>query len=86
MKKTLMEIQQGGGLRCANEGLLFAGPEEVWEKFKGKFEGWEEALKNTLEVAEKTVDNFELLEGKDEMMVVSVGYVIFRCLTPSIKA
>jgi DNA polymerase-3 subunit alpha len=68
MKKTLMEIQQGGGLRCANEGLHFASPEEVWEKFKGKFEGWEEALKNTLEVAEKTVDNFELLEGNGYLM------------------
>ncbi|MFN4012626.1 MAG: DNA polymerase III subunit alpha [Aquificaceae bacterium] len=68
MKKTLMEIQQGGGLKCANEGLHFAKPEEVWEKFKGKFEGWEEALKNTLEVAEKTAESFELLEGKGYLM------------------
>lgn len=68
MKKTLMEIQQGGGLKCANEGLHFAKPQEVWEKFKGKFEGWEDALKNTLEVAEKTADSFELLEGKGYLM------------------
>ncbi len=64
MKKTLMEIQGGGGLKCANEGLHFASPQEVWEKFKGKFEGWEFALLNTLEVAEKVPDGFELLENR----------------------
>ncbi len=63
MKKTLMEIQQGLGFKCANEGLHFASPEEVWKKFEGKFDGWERALLNTLEVAEKTSDTFELLEG-----------------------
>ncbi|SNZ13346.1 DNA polymerase III subunit alpha [Hydrogenobacter hydrogenophilus] len=63
MKKTLMEIQQGVGFKCANEGLHFASPEEVWKKFEGKFEGWEKALLNTLEVAEKTSDTFELLES-----------------------
>ncbi len=68
MKKTLMEIQQGGGLKCANEGLHFASPEEVWEKFKGKFDGWEEALKNTLEVAEKTAESFDLLENKGYLL------------------
>ncbi len=64
MKKTLMEIKQESAIKCSNEGLHFAGPEEVWEKFKGKFEGWEEALKNTLEVAEKVQDSFELLENR----------------------
>ncbi|MFN7065590.1 MAG: DNA polymerase III subunit alpha [Aquificaceae bacterium] len=59
MKKTLMEIQQG---KCVNDDLHFASPEEMWEKFKGKFEGWEKALRNTLEVMEKTADSFELLE------------------------
>ncbi len=68
MKKTLMEIQQGGGFKCANEGLHFASPEEVWEKFRGKFQGWEEALINTLEVAEKTADSFEILEGGSYLM------------------
>ncbi|MFN3598965.1 MAG: DNA polymerase III subunit alpha [Aquificaceae bacterium] len=63
MKKTLAEIQQGAGIKCANEGLHFASPEEVWEKFRGKFEGWEEALKNTLEVMEKTSHSFDLLES-----------------------
>lgn len=63
MKKTLMEIQQGIGFKCANEGLHFASPREVWKKFEGKFEGWEKALLNTLEVAEKISDTFELLES-----------------------
>ncbi|MCS7308458.1 MAG: hypothetical protein NZ526_07930, partial [Aquificaceae bacterium] len=52
-----------GGFKCANEGLHFAGAEEVWEKFRGKFEGWERALLNTLEVAEKTAGSFQLLDG-----------------------
>ncbi len=68
MKKTLTEIQQGNGFKCANEGLHFASPEEVWEKFRGKFEGWETALLNTLEVAEKTADSFQLLEGGSYLM------------------
>ncbi|MCS6957663.1 MAG: DNA polymerase III subunit alpha [Aquificaceae bacterium] len=68
MKKTLMEVQQGGGLKCVNEGLHFARPEEVWEKFKDKFDGWERALLNTLEVAEKTAGSFSLLEGGGYLM------------------
>ena len=68
MKKTLTEIQQGNGFKCANDGLHFASPEEVWEKFRGKFEGWETALLNTLEVAEKTADSFQLLEGGSYLM------------------
>ncbi|RMH06898.1 MAG: DNA polymerase III subunit alpha, partial [Aquificota bacterium] len=67
MKKTLMEIQTGG-IKCANEGLHFASAEEVWKKFEGKFEGWERALLNTLEVAEKTADTFTLLENRGYLM------------------
>lgn len=67
MKKTLMEIQTGS-IKCANEGLHFASPQEVWKKFEGKFEGWERALLNTLEVAEKTADTFELLENRGYLM------------------
>lgn len=62
MKKTLLEVAKGG-LRCSNEGLHFAGPEEVWRKFEGKFEGWERALLNTLEVMEKTADSFSLFDN-----------------------
>ncbi|RMH80361.1 MAG: DNA polymerase III subunit alpha [Acidobacteria bacterium] len=68
MKKTLMELQQGGGFKCANEGLHFASQEEVWEKFKGKFQGWERALLNTLEIAEKTADSFSTLEKNGFLM------------------
>ncbi len=68
MKKTLMEVQQGGSFKCANDGLHFASPGEVWEKFKGRFEGWERALLNTLEVAEKTAESFQLLEGGSYLM------------------
>jgi DNA polymerase-3 subunit alpha len=68
MKKTLMEIQQGGSFKCVNEGLHFASSQEVWKKFEGKFEGWEKALLNTLEVAEKTSDTFELLESGEYLL------------------
>lgn len=68
MKKTLMEIQQGAGLKYVNEGLHFASQEEMWEKFKGKFEGWERALLNTLEVMEKTNETFQLLEPNGYLM------------------
>ncbi len=68
MKKTLQEIQAGGGFKCANEGLHFASPEEVWKKFEGRFVGWETALLNTLEVAEKTQESFSLLEGGGYLM------------------
>ncbi|MEN3027665.1 MAG: DNA polymerase III subunit alpha [Aquificaceae bacterium] len=48
--------------------MHFAGPEEVWEKFRGKFEGWERALLNTLEVAEKTSGSFQLLDGGGQLL------------------
>ncbi len=67
MKKTVHDISRGG-FRCANDGLHFASPEEVWRKFEGKFEGWEEALLNTLEVMEKTADSFELFENTSYLL------------------
>ncbi|MFN3813476.1 MAG: DNA polymerase III subunit alpha, partial [Aquificaceae bacterium] len=70
MKKTLMEIQQGNGIKCNNEGLHFASPQEIWEKFRGKFEGWEEALRNTVEIAEATYSSFEFLDNKDYLFPV----------------
>ncbi|MDW8434201.1 MAG: DNA polymerase III subunit alpha, partial [Aquificaceae bacterium] len=67
MKKTLTEVQQSG-FKCANEGLHFARPEEVYEKFKDTFNGWERAILNTLEVAEKTADRFSLLENRGHLL------------------
>lgn len=67
MKKTLMEIQQSG-LKCTVDGLHFASPQEVWERFKGKFDGWEKALMNTLEVAQKVQDTFTLLENRGYLL------------------
>ncbi len=67
MKRTIHEITKGG-FRCANEGLHFASPEEVWRKFEGKLDGWEEALLNTLEVMEKTADSFELFESSGYLL------------------
>ena len=67
MKRTVHDII-GGGFRCANEGLHFASPEEVWRKFEGKFDGWERALLNTLEVMEKTADTFTALEGRTHLL------------------
>ncbi len=70
MKKTLMEVQQGNGMKCNNEGLHFASPQEMWEKFRGKFEGWEKALKNTVEIAQTTCDSFEFLDNKGYLFPV----------------
>ena len=67
MKKTLQEIR-AGSVKCYNEGLHFASAEEVWRKFEGKFDGWEEALLNTLEVAEKTADSFEIFENTSYLL------------------
>ncbi len=68
MKKTLMEIQSGNGFKCANDGLHFASPEEVWEKFRNKFDGWEEALLNTVRIAESLPDSFSLLENNSYLL------------------
>jgi DNA polymerase-3 subunit alpha len=67
MKKTLNELQRSE-FKCANEYLHFASPQEMWERFKGKFDGWERALLNTLEVAEKCQDSFEVLENKGYLL------------------
>ena len=67
MKRTIHDMTKGG-FRCANGGLHFAGPEEIWRKFEGKFEGWERALLNTLEVMEKTADSFELFENSGYLL------------------
>jgi DNA polymerase-3 subunit alpha len=67
MKKTLNELQKGE-FKCANEYLYFASPQEMWERFKGKFDGWEKALLNTLEVAQKCQDRFEVLESKGYLL------------------
>jgi len=67
MKKTLMELQKGD-FKCINDYLHFASKEEMWERFKGKFDGWEQALLNTLEVADKCDDRFESLENKNYLL------------------
>ncbi|WP_457599742.1 DNA polymerase III subunit alpha [Hydrogenivirga sp.] len=67
MKRTVHEITKGG-FRCANDGLHFASPVEVWRKFEGKFEGWEQALLNTLEVMEKTADTFAFFENSSYLL------------------
>ena len=67
MKKTLQEIS-AGSVKCHNEGLHFASAEEVWKKFEGKFDGWERALLNTLEVAEKVADSFDVFENTSYLL------------------
>ena len=67
MKKTVHELTQGS-FRCANDGLHFAPPEEVWRKFEGRFDGWESALLNTLEVAEKVADSFSMFESSSYLL------------------
>ncbi|WP_448584194.1 DNA polymerase III subunit alpha [Thermocrinis sp.] len=67
MKKTLMELQKGE-FKCINDYLHFAGKEEMWERFRGKFDGWEQALLNTLEVAHKCDDKFESLESNGYLL------------------
>jgi DNA polymerase III alpha subunit/intein/homing endonuclease len=48
--------------------LHFASPEEVWKKFENTFEGWEKALLNTLEIADKVADKLEYFEKTDYKM------------------
>ncbi|NPA32184.1 MAG: DNA polymerase III subunit alpha, partial [Aquificae bacterium] len=67
MKKTVHEIS-AGGIKCANEDLHFADAGYMWRKFEGKFDGWEEALLNTLEVAEKTAESFSLFESEGYLL------------------
>lgn len=67
MKKTIHELSSGN-FKCSNEDLHFAPPEYMWKKFEGKFEGWEKALLNTLEVMEKTADSFEIFENSTYLL------------------
>jgi len=67
MKKTIHEITSGG-FKCHNEDLHFADGEYMWRKFAGKFDGWEEALLNTLEVAEKVSDSLGLFENSSYLL------------------
>jgi len=67
MKKTIHELISGN-FKCSNEDLHFAPPEYMWKKFEGKFEGWEKALLNTLEVMEKTADSFEIFENTSYLL------------------
>ncbi len=67
MKKTVYEISEDS-FGCNNQGLHFASPEEVWRKFEGKFDGWERALLNTLEVMEKTAERFEVFENSSYLL------------------
>jgi len=69
MKKKIYEIE-AEGIKCANEGLHFASPQEMWEKFKNLFEGWENALLNTVEIAEKVEDKFEIFENTDYLFPI----------------
>jgi DNA polymerase III alpha subunit/intein/homing endonuclease len=69
MKKTYQELLQSPiGQKLRSMELHFASPEEMWRRFENKFEGWEEALLNTLEVAEKVADKLEYFESKEYKM------------------
>ncbi len=69
MKKKIYEIESEG-IKCANEGLHFASPQEMWKKFENLFEGWEEALINTVEIAEKVADKLDIFENTDYLFPV----------------
>ncbi len=69
MKKKIYEIESEG-IKCANEGLHFASPQEMWKKFENLFEGWEEALMNTVEIAEKVADKLDIFENTDYLFPV----------------
>ncbi len=69
MKKTYKELLQSPqGQKLKELELHFASPEEVWRRFENKFEGWERALLNTLEVAEKVADRLDYFENKEYKM------------------
>ncbi|HIO42043.1 MAG TPA: PHP domain-containing protein, partial [Aquifex sp.] len=71
MKTTYQElIQTPHGQKLQQLELHFASPDEVWRKFENRFEGWEKALLNTLEVAEKVSDRLEYFENKEYKMPV----------------
>ncbi len=62
MKKTLQEL--GEDSFGHYEGMYFAPPEQMYKKFEGKWDGWEEALLNTVEIAEKVSDSLSIFEDK----------------------
>ncbi len=71
MKKTYKELLQSpAGQKLQRLELHFASPEEVWRRFENKFDGWEEALLNTLEVAEKVSEKLEYFENTEYKMPV----------------
>jgi len=71
MKKTYQELLQSPqGQKLQRLELHFASPEEVWKRFENTFDGWEEALLNTLEVAEKVSDRLEYFENREYKMPV----------------
>ena len=70
-KKKYQELLQSPyGQKLQKMELHFASPEEVWRRFENKFDGWEKALLNTLEVAEKVADSLEYFENTDYKMPV----------------
>jgi len=62
MKKTIQEF--GEDAFGHYDGMHFASYEEMYEKFKGKYDGWEKALLNTVEIAEKVSDSLSIFEDK----------------------
>ncbi|HID79675.1 MAG TPA: DNA polymerase III subunit alpha [Aquifex aeolicus] len=71
MKTTYRELLQSPyGQKLQRMELHFASPEEVWKRFENTFDGWEKALLNTLEVAEKVSDRLEYFENKEYKMPV----------------
>ncbi len=69
MKKKIYEIETEG-IKCANSGLHLASAGEMWAKFKGSYEGWEEALLNTIEIAEKVSDSIDIFENNEYLFPV----------------
>ena len=62
MKKTLQEL--GEDAFGHYEGMHFASYEEMYKKFEGKWDGWEKALLNTVEISEKISDSLSVFEDK----------------------
>ncbi|RTZ70659.1 MAG: hypothetical protein DSZ30_00435 [Aquificaceae bacterium] len=71
MKKTYQELLQSPqGQKLQRLELHFASPEEVWKRFENTFDGWEKALLNTLEVAQKVSERLGYFENKEYKMPV----------------
>ena len=63
MKKTIQEL--GEDVFGHYKGMHFANQEEMYRKFEGKYDGWKEALLNTVEIAEKVENYISIFEDKD---------------------